>query len=252
MLEMADVSKVYKTGMFGMNATPAVTRASLRLGRGEIVGLAGESGCGKSTLARLALKLIPPTCGKILIDGADVTGLSERAFRPYRRRLQIIFQHPESAFDPCYTLRASIDEAFARAAIPREERARHLRHVAGLVNLPPGILDRYPGQVSGGEIQRAALARVLSLRPEYLILDEPTSMLDVSTQAHIMQTIKAVRRAENTGILLISHDPELIRAVCGRLYIMNKGAIVDSGSVEDIFSHPRHPYTRQFIEGDLS
>ena len=130
MLELVNISKIYRTGILGRAAKPAVLDASLSLGRGEAVGLTGESGCGKSTLARIALKLIRPTGGRIYLDGVDVTGLPERAFSPYRKRLQILFQHPESALDPYYTLRASLSEAFQKAGIPREEQALRLEQIS--------------------------------------------------------------------------------------------------------------------------
>jgi ABC-type glutathione transport system ATPase component len=248
MLELVNISKIYRTGILGRAARPAVLDVSFSLSRGEAVGLTGESGCGKSTLARIALKLIRPTSGRIYFDGVDVTGLPEQAFRPYRKRLQILFQHPESALDPYYTLRASLSEAFQKAGIPREEQAFRLEQISEMVSLPAGILDRYPEQVSGGEIQRAALARVLSLKPEYLIMDEPTSMLDVSTQAQIMETIRNTRERDRLGILLISHDLDLIRATCDRTLVMVEGRIVESGSTDRIFQWPEHSYTRRLLE----
>lgn len=248
MLELVNISKSYRTGLFGRNAKPALIDASVSLDRGELVGLVGESGCGKSTLARIALKLIRPTGGRIYLGGADVTDMPERQFRPYRRRLQILFQHPESALDPQYTLRASLYEAFDRAGIARDARVPCLEQIADTVSLPLGLLDRYPGQVSGGEVQRAALARVLALKPDYLVLDEPTSMLDVSTQAQIMQTIKTIKDLDHVGILLISHDLDLIRASCDRVLVMNGGRIVEKGSTDRVFQHPEHSYTRFLLE----
>jgi ABC-type glutathione transport system ATPase component len=248
LLELVNIAKIYRTGAFGTKVNPAIVDASLSLGRGESVGLTGESGCGKSTLARIAVKLIRPSGGRIFIDRVDVTDLSERRFRPYRKRIQIIFQHPESALNPYHTLRASLEEALFKAGIPKESHAAHLEKIAETVSLPPDILDRHPGQVSGGEIQRAVLARVLSMKPEYLIMDEPTSMLDVSIQAQIMQTVKRNKDRDHTGILLISHDLDLIRASCDRVLVMTGGRIVESGSIDRVFLHPEHHYTRFLLE----
>jgi peptide/nickel transport system ATP-binding protein len=182
------------------------------------------------------------------MDGSDVTGLTERRFRPYRKGIQIIFQHPESALDPYYTLRASLYEAFVRAGVPKERYEAYLDEIAESVSLPRDILDRRPSQVSGGEIQRVVLARVLSLKPKYLIMDEPTSMLDVSIQAQIMQSVKTIRERDKTGILLISHDLDLIRASCDRVLVMAGGRIVESGSTGRVFQHPEHAYTRFLLE----
>lgn len=232
----------------GRNTKVAVDDVSLRLERGEILGLIGESGCGKSTLGRMALKLLRPTSGRILIDGVDVTDMPEKQFRDYRKRIQIIFQHPESALDPCYTLMDSIDESFGRLAIPKGERRALLERLAEEVSLPLDILNRYPNQVSGGEIQRAVLTRVFAFKPEYLVLDEPTSMLDVSVQAHILQLLKKKAKRDNMGLLFISHDLEVVRAMCDRVMVMKAGKIVENGEVNAIYQAPQEQYTRKLIE----
>ena len=220
----------------------------MKLGRGEILGLVGESGCGKSTLGRIALKLLKPTSGRIIIDGTDVTDMPESQFREYRKRIQIIFQHPESALDPYYTLMDSINESFNRLAIPKDERVAMLEKLSDEVSLPLDILDRYPNQVSGGEIQRAVLTRVFAFKPEYLVLDEPTSMLDVSVQAHILQLLKKKAKQDNMGMLFISHDLEVVRAMCDRVIVMKAGKLIEEGPVETIFSHPSTEYMETLIK----
>lgn len=248
MLELVKVSKAFRTGLMGGNRKVAVEDVSLRLDRGEILGLVGESGCGKSTLARIALKLIKPTSGRIILDGTDVTDMPEKQFREYRKRIQIIFQHPEGSLDPCYTLMDSINESFNRLGIPAAERSPALQKLSDEVSLPPDILDRYPNQVSGGEIQRVVLTRVFAFKPEYLVLDEPTSMLDVSVQAHILQLLKKKARQDHMGMLFISHDLEVVRAMCDRVMVMKAGKIVDEGSTLQVFQSPRAGYTRQLLE----
>lgn len=247
MLELVKISKSFRTGLFGRERKIAIEEASLCLERGDILGLVGESGCGKSTLARIALKLMSPTSGRIILDGTEVTDLPEREFRPYRKHVQIIFQHPEGALDSHYTLMDSIDESFNRLKIPSGERKNLLKKLAEEVNLPLDILDRHPSQVSGGEIQRAVLARIFAFKPRYLILDEPTSMLDVSVQAHILRLLKRKAKLDNMGILFISHDLEVVRVMCDRVMVMKDGRILEEGPVEKIFKRPNTSYTRMLI-----
>jgi ABC-type glutathione transport system ATPase component len=246
-LELVNVSKEFRTGFMGRNRKVAVDGVSLQLKEGEILGLVGESGCGKSTIGRLAVRLLQPSGGRILLDGLDVTYLPERQFRGCRKRVQIIFQHPESALDPHFTLLDSIRESFNRLGIPKGEQMATLERLADEVSLPMDILDRYPGQVSGGEIQRAVLTRVFAFKPRYLVLDEPTSMLDVSVQAHILQLLKKKARDDNMGMLFISHDLEVIRAMCDRVMVMKEGRIVEEGRVSKILSAPDTPYMQVLV-----
>ncbi|NWG72801.1 MAG: ABC transporter ATP-binding protein [Parvularculaceae bacterium] len=245
MLELIEVSRYFRQGLLATGKV--VDKVSLRLKPGEMVGLIGESGCGKSTLGRLAVKLVPVSGGRILLDGVEVTSMSERRFRAYRRTIQIVFQHPETALDPAFTLRRSMCEALAKSGLPRHKEASWLEQVAEEVNVPPSILDRYPDQVSGGEIQRVAVARVLLLRPRYIVLDEPTSMLDVSSQAQIMQALMRQVRRYAAAMLLISHDLELVKAVCSRVMVMRYGRIIERGTTESVFGNPQHEYSRELI-----
>jgi peptide/nickel transport system ATP-binding protein len=248
MLELIGVSKTFRTGFMGRNRKVAVDGVSLQLKEGEILGLVGESGCGKSTLGRMAVRLLPPSGGRIVLDGKDVTDMPEKKFREYRRRIQIIFQHPESALDPHFTLIDSVRESFNRLGIPKSEQTAVLERLADEVSLPLDILDRYPNQVSGGEIQRAVLTRVFAFKPRYLILDEPTSMLDVSVQAHILQLLKKKAREDRVGMLFISHDLEVVRAMCDRVMVMKEGRIIEEGPVNKIFTVPDTPYMKILIK----
>lgn len=247
MLELAGISKIFRTCFMGRNQKVAVDCVSFRLKEGEILGLVGESGCGKSTLGRLVVRLLQPSGGCIFLDGKDVTELSERQFREYRQKIQIIFQHPESALDPHFTLMDSIREAFNRLSIPKSEHQTLLEQLADEANLPLDIIDRYPNQVSGGEIQRAVLTRVFAFKPSYLVLDEPTSMLDVSVQAHILQLLKKKAREDNMGMLFISHDLEVVRAMCDRVLVMKEGRIIEEGTADKIFTDPSTPYLHKLI-----
>lgn len=248
MLELVNISKEFKTGFLGRNVMRAVMDASLCVDRGEIVGLIGESGCGKSTLGRIAVKLLMPSSGRIILDGVDVTNMPERQYRDFRRQIQIIFQHPETALDPQYTLLESILESFNKIGIPEVEQNKLLKTISDEVNLPRDIVDRHPNQVSGGEIQRAVLTRVFAFEPRYLILDEPTSMLDVSVQAHILQLLKRKAKKDNVGMLFISHDLEVIRIMCDRIAVMKDGMILEEGSTQEIFQSPKRGYLKHLIE----
>ncbi|MDD4523364.1 MAG: ABC transporter ATP-binding protein [Methanosarcina sp.] len=247
MLELTGVSKIFQTSFLRRDRKVAVDCVSFRLKEGEILGLVGESGCGKSTLGRLAVKLMQPSGGHIFLDGKDVTDLPERQFREYRQRIQIVFQHPESALNPHFTLMDSILEAFYRLGIPKSEYQTMLERLANEVSLPLDIIDRYPNQVSGGEIQRAVLTRVFAFKPRYLVLDEPTSMLDVSVQAHILQLLKKKAREGRMGMLFISHDLEVVRAMCDRVMVMKEGRIIEEGTADTIFTDPSTPYLHELI-----
>ncbi|OPY50291.1 MAG: Trehalose/maltose import ATP-binding protein MalK [Methanosaeta sp. PtaU1.Bin060] len=247
MLELIEVSKSFRMGLFGRNRKVAVQDVSFSIKEGEILGLVGESGCGKSTLARIALKLIDPTSGRIVLNGTDVTDMQEKEFRVHRKQIQIVFQHPEGALDPHYTLMASIAESFNKLKIPKGDRKAFLERLADEINLPLEILDRYPNQVSGGEIQRAVLARIFAFQPKYLILDEPTSMLDLSVQASILQLLKIKAKQDRMGMLFISHDLEAVRAICDHVMVMKDGKILEEGPVERVFESPGTPYMRMLI-----
>ncbi len=247
MLELVEISKEFRTGFLGKNVKQAVLDATLCVDRGEIVGLIGESGCGKSTLGRIAVKLLMPSSGRIILDGVDVTDMPEKRFREFRRQVQIIFQHPETALDPQYTLLESILESFNKIGIPESEQKDMLLDISEEVNLPLDIIDRHPNQVSGGEIQRAVLTRVFAFEPKYLILDEPTSMLDVSVQAHILQLLKKKAKQDNVGMLFISHDLEVIRAMCDRVAVMKEGRILEEGDTSKMFLSPKSGYMKQLL-----
>jgi len=239
-----------------------VNDVSLQLYRGETLGLVGESGSGKSTVARLLLRLIEPTSGQILCrldhNGApheiDLRHIKATEMRRLRRKLAIVFQDPYAALDPRMTVRQTLSEPFA---IHGEKPAGDGRAVDNLetrlielvreVGLDGSALCRYPHEFSGGQRQRINIARALALRPEILILDEPVSALDVSVGAQVINLLKDLQRRYGLTCLFISHSMPLVRYLCDRVAVMQRGRIVETGSWSEVCEHPREAYTQQLL-----
>lgn len=228
----------------------AVDRVSFSLHRGESLGLVGESGCGKSTLVRLLTRLLDPSDGHILFNDRHIgdVPVKEFALHPERGKIQQVFQDPTDSLNPRFT-------AFDCIADPLR-RLQHLRGgvlqqrvttIADQVSLPLTLLGRYPHQLSGGQKLRVGIARGIALQPDMLILDEPTSALDVSVQAVILKLLDKLRRELGLSYLFVSHDLNVVRLLCDRVMVMYLGKIVEVGPVEEIFQHPRHPYTKALI-----
>ena len=241
MFELVGINKTFDQGG---KRNHVVRDASIEIREGEITGLIGPSGCGKTTLSRIAMKLIRPDSGQIIMDGEDVTDYGRRRFFPYRKNLQMVFQNPYASLDPMRTMRWSLDEvyrSFGHSSPDYTEMCRRFE-------VSMDILDRRPIMVSGGEMQRVSIMRSTAFDSKYLILDEPTSMLDVSTQASIMHLfIDMMRQNPDRGQLLITHDLDLARVCCSRIYIMNEGQIVESGRTEDILNHPQTDFARAYL-----
>ncbi len=222
----------------------AVNDVSLTIARGEAVGVVGESGCGKSTLARLVLRLIEPTAGRISFDGAEITALAPAGLRRMRRRMAMVFQDPYSSLDPRYTVAEVLAEPFR---IQRQKLSPEaIPALLASVGLPDGLAASHPHQLSGGQRQRVGIARALALHPEFLVLDEPTASLDVSIQAQIIALLADLRDRLGLTYLFISHDLGLVRYFCDRIVVMYLGAVVEV--LPDTGSAPRHPYTRALME----
>lgn len=222
MLETVEVSKKYWDRSSGRQYD-VLQSCSLQIAAGEAVGLMGPSGCGKSTLARVLLRLLPTDSGRIIFQTQDVTQLSQKQLKPFRQQVQFISQRPESFFDPLLQLGASLREPLHIFDLP--DSSEIIEAALATVKLSPALLDRYPHQVSGGEVQRLSIARALLLKPKLLILDEPTSMLDISVQAQILQLLKNIRRQEQMAFLFISHDKAVINYMCDRQLYMQEGRI---------------------------
>jgi ABC-type oligopeptide transport system ATPase subunit len=229
LIEVLDLKKYYSSGFINRQYTKAIDGASFCIERGETLGLVGESGCGKTTLGRLLLRLIEPTSGKISFDGTDITRLSRREMRSLRPRMQMIFQDPESSLDPRMRIRESIAEPFRlglRGKMSRSEMDENIMGLIETVGLNPEHLNRYPYQLSGGQNQRVALARILAINPEFIVADEPTASLDVSVQAQILHLMMDLKREFGLTMLFISHDMEVVRHMSDRIAFMENGRIV--------------------------
>jgi oligopeptide/dipeptide ABC transporter ATP-binding protein len=226
----------------------AVDDVSLRLHRGESVGLVGESGCGKSTLARLLARLIDPTEGAIVFEGRDVGAIRARDFAVsgQRARIQLVFQDATDSLDPRQTAFEAIAEPARRMRLPGDVAAR-VRRVADEVGLPAELLDRYPHQLSGGQRARVGIARALCPEPALLVLDEPTAALDVSVQAVVLQLLARLRRERGLTYLFVSHDLNVVRLLCDRVLVMYLGRLVEEGPARAVFDAPAHPYTAALL-----
>ncbi|KAF1044056.1 MAG: Oligopeptide transport ATP-binding protein OppF [Herbaspirillum frisingense] len=252
-LELCALSKVYqlKRGMFKPpGEIRAVNDVSLRLYRGETLGLVGESGCGKSTLAKMLLGLLAPSAGNVLFNGREVDPAQRKA---HARHIQPIFQDPYSSLNPRKTVAEIVGLPLKLHGVGNAaERARQVREILDLVGMPERTYGQYPNQLSGGQRQRVAIARALTLRPDILICDEPTSALDVSVQAQILNLLLDLKAEFGLTYLFISHDLGVVEHLVDRVAVMNKGSIVELQTREKIFSDAQHPYTRMLLASALT
>ena len=257
LIEVSDLVKHFpvKRGLLGglavgRDAVRAVNGVSFTVRRGEVLGLAGESGCGKTTTAKLLLKLLEPTSGTIRVAGQDLAGLRGAELKAFRRRAQLMFQNPYEAFSPRFTiLRAVSEPLIIHGVSDPAERVERVRRALDDVHLRPAesFFAKNPHQLSGGQLQRVALARALVLEPDFLVADEPVSMLDVSVRAGILNTMKELSRKRSLTTIYISHDLSLIQYLCDTTAIMYLGRIVEIGPTERVISAAQHPYTQALV-----
>ncbi len=229
--------------------TTILDGVSLTVDRGEIVGLIGETGSGKTTLARAVLGLVPVQSGHVALDGADITGVPSRARRRLRRAgtVQYVFQDPLRSLDPDRTMFDSIAEGLQIRGDDAATIAARVRATATLVELDHELLDRHPGAVSGGQRQRAAIARAMILAPELLVCDEPVSALDATTRIRILELLVELRASVGVGILLITHDLATLGGLADRVVVLFRGRVVETGSTAELITAPQHPYTRLLL-----
>jgi ABC-type glutathione transport system ATPase component len=220
-----------------------VDDVSFTIRRGETLGLVGESGSGKSTVARMLLRLIEPTAGEVRYDGVDVLAASAREMRAMRRRMQVVFQDPYAALNPKMRVREILAEPFAIHRVAARPPGEMLREVG----LDESALERYPHEFSGGQRQRINIARALALRPEFVVLDEPVSALDVSVGAQVINLLRELQRTQRLTYLFISHSMPLVRYLCDRVAVMQRGRLVEMGDAVEVCESPREEYTRALI-----
>lgn len=245
-LEAEHLTKVFTTK--GKEVLKAVDDVSFQLKAGEILGIVGESGCGKSTLAKLITRLTDLTSGTLIFDGKDITNLTGRERKDFYGKIQMVFQNPLTSFDPRRTLGDGIGESLRNRGMKKEERNRRITEVLEQAGLSSEFADRYPHEVSGGQCQRAAIARALAVEPAILICDEATSALDVTIQKQIMDLLLELKEKQGLSFIFICHNLALVQMFCDRVLVLYDGKVAESGTTDEIINHPKEEYTKKLIE----
>jgi oligopeptide/dipeptide ABC transporter ATP-binding protein len=230
----------------------AVNDVSLEIEAGTTLGVVGESGSGKSTLGRCLLRLIEPTSGRVSIGGLDMMGLSASELRAARAKIQIIFQDPYESVNPRMRVRRILEEPMLlHTSMTERERTMRALELMELVNLEPQHLNRFPHELSGGQLQRIGIARAIALNPSFIVLDEPTSSLDLTVRAGVLSLLRKLQKELGLTYMLISHDLLTISAYCDEMAVMYLGSIVEQGRASEVFRSPQHPYTQALLSAQL-
>ncbi|MEW9124317.1 MAG: ABC transporter ATP-binding protein [Thermotaleaceae bacterium] len=243
-----EVKKINKSYMSRNRKVHAVKNVSFEIYEGECVGLVGESGCGKSTIAKIISHLESVDSGEIFLNGKDITDASGKTLREIYKSIQMVFQNPVDSFNPRLKLGESIMEGMINHGVSRGIAKVKAGEYLKLCGLPKEFADRYPHQVSGGECQRASIARAIAIEPRLLICDEVTSALDVTVQEQIVKLMKELKEEMKMAYLFICHDIALVQEVCDRVLVMYKGQVIEEGSPDEIIKNPQNEYTKRLID----
>jgi len=230
----------------------AVDDIAFQIPEGRTMGLVGESGCGKTTVGRCILRLLEPTAGHVIFQETDITKLDPKDLRSFRRHMQMVFQDPQSSLNPRMTVKSIVEEPLIlNTSMSERERENRLAELLAVVGLNPDHANRYPHEFSGGQRQRIGVARALALNPKIIVLDEPTSSLDVSVQAQVLNLLRDIQDKLKLTYLFISHDLAVIRQMSDIVSVMYLGKIVEQGNAKEVFSDPVHPYTQALFSAVL-
>lgn len=247
-LQAQHLKKVFVTGK---KSFTAVDDVSFSLEKGECLGIVGESGSGKSTIAKLLTHLLSITEGKVFLNGKDITDVKGRELRETYKAMQMVFQMPAESFDPRRTLGDGVGESLRNMGMSKAQARKRTEALLQRCGLTPEFADRYPHQVSGGQCQRAAIARALAVEPAILICDEATSALDVTVQKQILELLTELKEKEKLSFLLICHDLALVQAFCEKVLVLSQGKVVEYGTPDEIINHPQMEYTKKLIDSVL-
>ena len=250
-LRLSHVSKTFYSEKTG--AIPAVRDFSLDIGQGECVGIVGESGCGKSTIARMVTRITDITQGQILLEGDDISLIPERNLKKIYKKIQMVFQDPYSVFSPRMQVGTFLEEGIVHYKIAsRIDAKEETKTLLSMVDLSPELLNRFPHQLSGGQLQRVVIARAISIEPKLVILDEATSALDVSVQKQVLGLLVKLQKRLGLTYLFIGHDLAVVRSVCNRVVVMYAGCVVEELASERLEESAAHPYTRKLLDSVFS
>lgn len=251
MEKILEIKNLKKTFYKAKKAYPAVNDVSFIVNKGSCLGIVGESGCGKSTIARLITRLAEPDSGSILLYGQEMVGGRKKQLRELYQNVQMVFQTPQESFDPRCSLSDGIMESMRNQGMNKKEAGKRMQELLAMVELEEKFAGRYPHEVSGGQCQRAAIARALAVNPHLLICDEATSALDVTVQSQIILLLQKLRKEMGLSIILICHDLALVQNFCDHVLVMYEGTIVEEGTPDEVIMHPKQEYTKILIDSVL-